>query len=55
MSYGIYLAALVASTLCGVDAELCQRLASLWRQIAELVVSFFGPRGLAVLHPAVRT
>jgi hypothetical protein len=47
MSYGTWLVTLLASTVAGVDAKLCQRLAPLWRRIAELVVSFFGPRPVA--------
>ena len=47
MHYGTWLMALVASTVAGVDVELARRLASLWQQITQLVVSFFGPRAIA--------
>jgi hypothetical protein len=42
MSYGTWLVTVMASTVSGVDAELCQRLAPLWQRITQLVVSFFG-------------
>jgi len=54
MSYGTWLVTLLASTVAGVDAELVQRLAPLWRQIAEAVALFFGPRGVAGCGPGLR-
>jgi hypothetical protein len=47
MSYGTWLVGLVASVVAGVDAEVAARLAPLWQRLAELVVSFFGPRSVA--------
>lgn len=47
MKYGTWLMTLLASTVAGVDAELARRLGPLWQRIAELVVSFFGPRAIA--------
>lgn len=44
MNYGTWLAVLVASRVCGVDAELAERLAPLWQRIVQRVVSFFGRR-----------
>lgn len=40
MSYGTVLAWLLASVVGSIDAELSERLASLWRRIAQRV-SFF--------------
>lgn len=54
MGYGTWLVTLLASTVAGVDAELCQRLAPLWQRITELVVSFFGPRPVAGRGAEVR-
>ena len=54
MKYGTWLVALLASTVAGVDVELTRRLAPLWQRITELVVSFFGPRGIARRGPDLR-
>lgn len=44
MNYGTCLALVVASVVRGVDAELMERLAPLWRRITQRVGSFFGGR-----------
>jgi hypothetical protein len=54
MSYGTWLVVVMASVVSPVDAELAERLQSLWRRIAELVASFFGPRGIAGQDARVR-
>ncbi len=54
MKYGTWLVALLASTVAGVDMELAKRLAPLWQRITHLVVSFFGPRGVAHRGPGLR-
>ena len=58
MNYGTWLALVVASVVTGVDAELIQRLAPLWRRIAERVGSFFSrrsdaPGALSAVKPPV--
>jgi len=53
MSYGTWLVTILASTVSGVDRELCRQLTPLLTRITQLVVSFFGAgrvagRGLAL-------
>ncbi|MCI0355910.1 MAG: hypothetical protein L0099_12855, partial [Acidobacteria bacterium] len=54
MKYGTWLMAWVASTVAGVDGELTRQLAPLWQRITQLVVSFFGPRGVTGGGPGLR-
>lgn len=42
MSYGTWLVTILASTVAGVDADLCRRLTPLFQRLTQLVVSFFG-------------
>ncbi len=54
MTYGTWLACLLARVVVGVDAELMQRLTPLWQRIVERVAVFFDPRTDARFDPRLR-